>query len=477
MSLPRHTTYNLLGQLLPLAATLLTFPIYLRLIGEARFGVLALIWLFFGYMGLFDLGLGQAITGQLSRLHRESKQRQAQALSTALLISFGLGISGALLALPLGHWFFSLRAPADSGMRVELLAALPWAAALVPLATVTGVANGALIARSAFGELGLINACGSVFATVAPLAAAVMHHEQLSTLVGAVVLVRLAICLWTLWRCGRHYVAHKFSPFDRQTASHLLRFGGWATISAVVGSLTVVADRFAIGAQLGSQAVSHYVVPFQIAERITFFSSALNQALFPRLSRAGDDEAQRHLTIVSLRTLAVWTPLPLAVGLLLAGPFLSWWLSPEFAESSSAVARILIFAFWINSLAIAPYTTLFATNRSHVVAKCHVLELVPYLLLLYLSLRYWGVAGAAVAFTVRVVLDLILLSYFAGTLATMLRVAAVPTALLGAILGTAMNNANYTLWPLTASILFILIGWLAMQARKLHFERLVKSHP
>jgi O-antigen/teichoic acid export membrane protein len=40
LSIRRNTVYNLLGALVPLALPLVTIPIDLRLIGEARFGSL-----------------------------------------------------------------------------------------------------------------------------------------------------------------------------------------------------------------------------------------------------------------------------------------------------------------------------------------------------------------------------------------------------------------------------------------------------
>lgn len=468
MSLARHTVYNLAGQLVPLALSLLTFPLYLRLIGEARFGVMALLWLFVGYAGLFDFGVGQATARQLSRSDSAQPAEQAPVLWTALLISAGLGVLGAVLAGSVGTWFFVHYTAIEEGLRVEMLAALPWATLAVPTVALASVLNGALQARNAFAEINLIGALTNALVLLAPLTIAATVSTDLPWLVAAVAVSRLLGLSLLFWRCWRRYLANASMAFDREDAFRLLSFGGWTTVSALVGPLLLVLDRFLIGAYLGAKAVSYYVVPFQLAERATALSSALGFALFPRFAACSLESERQELAKHGIRVLAQWTSPLLAIGMILSGPFLSWWISPELAAQSTFVAQVLFLAFWLSSLAMVPYIKLLATGRPDLVAKCHLLQLLPYLALLLYALRTWGLVGAAVAFAARVAVDFLLLAHWAGLLTLALRLLTFPASLLLCSLWVASSEAlpSAWRWALAFTLASALLGWSLAQARQ-----------
>ena len=460
MSISRNTAYNLLGSAIPLAVSLVTIPIYLRLIGEERYGVLAIAWLLLGYFGLFDLGLGRAVAQRIATLRDSPAYERAQTFWTALVLNVGLGIVGGLLIWPVAAYFFGNVFKIEDALRPEMLGAVPWLVLAVPMATLSGVLTGALQGRERFLELNLISVSGTILFQLLPLSVVLLWGPDLGVILPAALFARLVTVLVLFESCRRHVFSGHGATFARARAGQLLRFGGWVTVTAFIGPMMVILDRFLIGALFGAKAVSYYTIPFQLTERTTIISSALTSALFPRFARADPEEEQR-LSHEALRALAVvMTPLVVA-GILVMAPFLAAWITPDFARQSALLGQIILLGFWFNSFAKIPYAQLQARGRPDLVAKCHLGEILPYFGLLYLGLSIFGLAGAAVAFSLRVLVDFVLLASFAGILQRSLRTLSVPLLLVAvAFLITLQSTPGQPDWFVLITIhLVITMTW------------------
>jgi len=60
--LARNTILNVLGYSLPMLVAIFAIPPLVKGLGTERFGILTLAWVIIGYLSLFDLGLGRALT-------------------------------------------------------------------------------------------------------------------------------------------------------------------------------------------------------------------------------------------------------------------------------------------------------------------------------------------------------------------------------------------------------------------------------
>src|SRR5690606_28360388 len=131
-----------------------------------------------------------------------------------------------------------------------------------------------------------------------------------------------------------------------------------------------------------------------------------------------------------------------------------FWIGKEFAREASFAAQILLLGFWGNAVAQIPHALLQAAGQPDVVAKCHLVELGPYFFLLYLGLEYYGIAGAALAFSVRTLVDSAILLHFGGILRSSVDLLMIPVVLV--ISSVFFAAYSFSLWITSISAVLLL---------------------
>ncbi|NNM76218.1 flippase [Sphingomonas sp. ID1715] len=447
MSVSRNATYNLIGAVLPILLALVTVPIYLKLVGTDRYGVLAIAWLLLGYFGLFDLGLGRATTYSIAALKDAPAQDRADVFWTAILTNVIMGAVGALVLWAAAAFFFDQIFKVDPRLRPEISAAVPFLALAVPIATTTGVLTGALQARDRFVETNMISVLSTSLFQLFPLFVAWAFGPNLSLLLLASVAARgvAIVVLW--WHCHLHITRGQQRRFDRSQIKDLLGYGGWVTITGLFGPILVILDRFAIGAVLGAKAVTIYTVPFQLAQRITIFPQALVGAVFPRMPTASAEE-QASLNDKSLRVLLAGISLPILGMIYLLHPFLDLWVGKAIGGPAADVGVLIVFGYWANAFAVVPYSWLQGAGRPDLVTKCLLAQIPPYLALLYVGMKWYGLIGCAAVFAFRCSVDFLLLWWAARRKlapADLIGLVAVPL-LAGAIASATLDYRDWRWW-------------------------------
>jgi hypothetical protein len=84
---------------------------------------------------------------------------------------------------------------------------------------------------------------------------------------------------------------------------------------------------------------------------------------------------------------------------------LTLWLGADFSTNASMVSRIIIFGVWINGVAYVPFAMLQSQGKPGMVARLHVYELLPFFAILWVGLHLFGLIGAALAWSLRVLVD------------------------------------------------------------------------
>ncbi len=410
--LARNTAWNLLGFLAPMVVAAFAIPPLIHALGKDRFGVLALGWAVVGYFGLFDFGLGRAVTQLVAEKLGRARDREIPGLFwTALLLMSAIALVGMAVFLAVSPWLVHRVLKIPTAIQGETIQAFYLLAISVPIVVSTTGLRGLLEAYQRFDlttairiPLGIAMFAGPVL--VLPFS------TSLVPVTAALVLARALGWIAHFFLCARAIpeVVGKRN-LDLHLAGPLLRFGGWISVSNLISPIMVSMDRFFIGSVLSVAAVAYYATPHEVVTKLLFVPGAIVGVLFPAFSTSFVQDPERTSGLfrrtVKLTFLIVF-PVALAI-VLFAREGLQWWLGASFASNGFRVTQWLAVGVLLNSLALAPFTLIQGVGRPDLTAKLHMIELPLYLGALLGLIHFCGIVGAAIAWAGRVGLDSLLL--------------------------------------------------------------------
>jgi len=410
--LARNTLLNLIGQGLPLVVAVVVIPFTIQGLGTDRFGLLSLAWMVLGYFAIFDLGMGRATTKFVAEALGKGQEEDVPPLVwTAVTIQAFFGLLGAVVLASLTPLLVERVLNIPPQLITEATATFYLLSLSIPAILVSSSFRGVLEAAQRFDLLNLVRVPSSTLTLLLPLIG--LHLDfNLSGIISLLLAVRLADLAVIFLISIRLVPRLKHYSASLTLSTRLFSFGGWVTVSSVVGPLLVFLDHFLIASLLSIAAVAFYAVPYKIVTQLWIIAGSLTMTLFPAFSALAGIADRQRLGLLFARavkyTLVVLGPIVLIIALF-AENILQLWLGSEFAAQSTLVLQILALGILINSLAFIPFALLQGAGRPDLPAKFHLLELPLYLGILWFSVNQWGIAGAAAAWTVRVTLDAVLL--------------------------------------------------------------------
>jgi O-antigen/teichoic acid export membrane protein len=410
-TLAKNSVITMIGIAAPAVLAIGSVPALLRHLGYDRFGILSIFWIVITYFALFDLGSGRALTRTLSAAGREGAVAAAEFIASALAMTVAVsGIGSVLLwigaPLIVGD---VLKMPEAIGR--ETIAAFHALCLGTPVFAVATVLEGVMAAGQRFRLLALVRLFYGMLLYVGPLAVTLLFND-LAVIAELLIVGRLLCCVVFLAACAR--IIPGFFAAARVRWRHLVdlyRFGGWVTVTGIVGPVMVYFDRFFVGAMLSTAAIPYYTVPFSLATRLAIIPNGITGVLFPELSSIVglDDHRVTRLYGQSIKYLFL-VYFPLVLGLcLFAKELLTLWIGADFAAVAAPVLQILALGLFVNGIAQIPFTLLQSAGRPDLPAKFHLIELPFYLAVLWASIEAFGVTGTALAWLLRSLADMVAL--------------------------------------------------------------------
>jgi O-antigen/teichoic acid export membrane protein len=407
---------NLIGQGVTMLATFIATPFVIRLLGAASYGVLALVHVLIGYLSFADMGMATASTRFGSLAHaRGDDEGEATAIWTSLLLAI-IPAATVSLALALGARVFverGLRLPPnlhDAAVICVRLAALGFLARAI-----AGVMNTPAIVRLRM-DISVAILSGTAVAQIAFVPIVIYLGGGLTG--GAMVIAAAAILCALLYTiAGVHLLPALRRPhIDREMLRTLAKFGGALVISTIAATLLGNIEKLLVPRYASVQALAYYSVAFTLAFMLTQLPVALTNTLVPAFSQLlerDDRAACEQLYRRGLRGLLFWALAGSVFIAAVARPFFTIWAGPQYGVQSTLPLYLLLGGVACEVLAYVPQGLLIALGRTDIVARCHLSILIPYVVASALLIRACGAPGAAIAWSLRAMVTLILFSTLA----------------------------------------------------------------
>jgi O-antigen/teichoic acid export membrane protein len=416
MSIRKNTLWNMLGSAAPMLIGIVAIPYIYKHIGIERIGVLTLIWALIGYFSIFDFGLGRAITQRIASLgsHQTEKLKIATA-TTGVFLTLLIGILGGLaglVALELGgvSWINSAK-----NLDQEIYSSFLLACLAIPATTTTAGLRGILEGEQRFKAINLLKLLLGLSNFLGPITAIAMFGPRLDYTVGSLVLARYIIMV-AHYFTAKNIISGTRDNLSLEESKHLFQFGGWMTLSNLIGPLMVVADRFLIANVLGAAVVAFYTIPAEFMIRLLVLPAAVTTALFPVFSKYIAENNMSNAIALYKRSMGyIFLMMGTFVVFIIIGAefIITKWLGLEFADKSASVACILALGILFNSLAQIPHAYIQASGEARITGLIHLFESVFYLPILILLMQQDGIRGAAIAWLLRAFIDFFIMHWSA----------------------------------------------------------------
>jgi O-antigen/teichoic acid export membrane protein len=478
---------NFATQVILLVLNFATAPYIVHHLGPELFGVVALVQTIAGFSGVFNLGIGSALTKYVSQLYWKGDIAQINDLfQTAWATCIIAGFAGmALLVGPvetIGKMFFR-GSPEVSG---EVIVFAIYVAALGLFFSILRDTIAAIplaiqqfrIRNAIQFLIGVISSVGSVILLALGYSVrSVLLVNLLSNLVGVVAFViasKSLIAGLKIWPRINGGALKKLLQFSLPI---LL-----STISAIiVGRL----DRFILAYYLPLAAITFYTLPYSLSEKLSLGVANVTSVVFPFTSELHAMDAHgkvRELYLRSTKILSLMT-LPITVVLFtLSAEILRFWLGDEYATQGSVSLELLSMAAFLNAIGAVPTVTALGVGRVWLCSAFAFAASVVDLLFSFLLIPNYGINGAALALLISIAVVQPFFVYSVNRTLGLTSVRFIVEALLRplacaavqfAVLLELRSSVNGLISLLTVSFLSLgLFGLIALFVAMTHEERL-----
>ena len=412
----KNSLWNIAGGVVPALSAVVAIPILISILGYELFSINSLIISLTIFFFVYDFGVGRATTFFIAKLDHANKESEAELIGTSLFFALILGIFTTLtiyffVPYMVENWI-KIR-PDVAGLSIQAFQITAFG--IVP-SVISNTFKGVLEGKSEFRRSNICKMFSGASIFLAPLLIVLIGSKSLTNISFVIVLSRYLALLIYLY-----YVMQIFSlstvRLKLNALQMLFKYGVWAAMSGFISTMFVYGDRFIVARYLTPESLSIYIASQDILIRYLLIPWSMAIVLMPVFSSGNlstiESSRLYQKRQESMCKLSLGVCMFIIIIALVTTRFLEGLGIPLFARDIVIIQAVGVFFCSISQL---PLIYLYAHGKPGLVTMIYSIEALIYIVVAPNIFSHYGISGACLVWSVRLVLEYLLLNLFAKRL-------------------------------------------------------------
>jgi len=402
----KNTIISFLSQFLLMGIGIITTPYVVHKLGDSEYGIISIVMVFVGYLSFLDLGIGWAIikfvaeykahenTDEIRKILQTS---ESVFLAGGLLVIIIISFFGKYLVLNVFNIPEHLEGVSIVAFQVASIGFL-----INMLATVYG---SVLLGYQRFDITNLIRVIYGII-----------------NIMGTVILLYfgfglLGVIIWNFLVTILNFIlvfvfAKRVEPqismqpvFYKKTFKEIISFSFFSTLSKIGVQMIYNLEKAFVSAFLPIKMLTYYIIPFNVASKLTVVCSTLGSVIYPAFSAfdaANEREKVKNLFLIAQKYIFIGVYPLVYVLFFFADVLLKYWMGEEYALLGTVPLRVLSFAFLLNSITSEDAILFDGIGMPKISAIIVTISGLLNLPLVYILVKLKGIEGASFALLISI---------------------------------------------------------------------------
>tara|TARA_B100000795_G_scaffold119308_1_gene88739 strand:+ start:728 stop:2248 length:1521 start_codon:yes stop_codon:yes gene_type:complete len=327
---------------------LILTPFIIKSLGDAEYGLYALIGAFVGYISVLDFGLNNTIVRFVAK-YRAKKDKKGEENFLAITMSIYGVISLTIVALGV-VLYFNLDSIFSNSLTFEELDKAKIMFIILIFNLVITLPGGAFTAICTGYEHFVfprtINIVRYIFRSAMVVGLLMLEGGAIGLVLLDTVMNIVVITLNSVYVFKKLKITFKIHEFQTPLVKEIFSYSIWIFIFALVGQFQWKAGQIVLGTLTNTTSVAIYAIGIMLGTYYGAFSTAISGVFLPtatRMSFAGASGKDFTLVMIKVGRLSLLVLLAILGGFLLYGKqFITLWLGENYLDSWLIALVIMI---------------------------------------------------------------------------------------------------------------------------------------